>query len=119
MVSCANGVGKLNSGETWEEALKFIAKNKPPTLKGIGINCTKPQYIAEFGRLARHYLPDLTLLTYPNSGEEWVTDSRDEWVDGVESQWGGQKQNIVDFIDAWREIGFKWVGGCCRFDITV
>jgi len=113
MVSGAHGAGKLNSGETWEEALEFIAKNKPASLKGVGINCTKPQYIAQFGRLARKYLPDLTLLTYPNSGEDWVTDSSDQWT-GVDSQWGGQKQSIVDFIDTWREIGFKWVGGCCR-----
>ena len=41
MVSCANGVGKLNSGETWEEALEFIKANKPKSLKGIGVNCTK------------------------------------------------------------------------------
>ena len=48
MVSCANGVGKLNSGETWEEALKFIKENKPKSLKGIGVNCTKVGVMTNF-----------------------------------------------------------------------
>ena len=48
MVSCSNGVGKLNSGETWEEALKFIKKNKPKSLKGIGVNCTKVGVMIDF-----------------------------------------------------------------------
>ena len=55
----------------------------------------------------------MTLVTYPNSGEEWVTDSSEVWTD-VDSQWKGKKYNIVDFIDEWRELGFKWIGGCCR-----
>jgi len=113
MVSCANGVGKLNSGETWEEALKFIKENKPKSLKGIGVNCTKPIYISGFGQLAKKIMPEMTLVTYPNSGEEWVTDSSETWTD-VDSQWKGAKYNIVDFIDQWRDLGFKWIGGCCR-----
>ena len=55
----------------------------------------------------------MTLVTYPNSGEEWVTNSRETWTD-VDSQWKGAKHNIVDFIDQWRDLGFKWIGGCCR-----
>ena len=90
MACCNHGEGKLNSGETWEEAFDFIAKNKPECLKGVGINCTKPIYVSDFGKLARKMLPDLTLVTYPNSGEDWSTNSAEVWTD-VDGQWCGQR----------------------------
>ena len=31
-----------------------------------------------------------------------------------EGIWVGEKSNIVDYITEWKEIGFKWIGGCCR-----
>ena len=66
-----NDEDSLNSGESIEDALKMIKRIAPPALKGIGVNCTKPSYISKFGRIARELFPDLTLITYPNSGEEW------------------------------------------------
>ena len=61
----------LNSNEPIEDALELVKRLKPPSLKGIGVNCTKPQYISIFGNLAARILPDLTLIAYPNSGEEY------------------------------------------------
>ena len=66
-----NDEDSLNSGESIEDALKMIKRIAPPALKGIGVNCTKPPYISKFGRIAREIFPELTLVTYPNSGEEW------------------------------------------------
>ena len=64
----------LNSNEPIEDALELVKRLKPPSLKGIGVNCTKPQYISIFGKLAARILPDLTLIAYPNSGEEYHQD---------------------------------------------
>jgi len=111
MACCKNGEGRLNSGETWEDAFEFVRENKPESLKGIGINCAKPIFISDFGKLAKEMVPDLTLITYPNSGEDWCT--AETWND-VEGQWCGQRQNTADFIEEWLEIGFRWIGGCCR-----
>jgi len=103
----------LNSGEPIVDALEMVKRIAPPSLKGIGTNCTKPQFISSFGRLAQKILPDLTLVTYPNSGEEWHAGSSTEW-EVKEGSWVGERKNIVDFIPEWQEIGFKWIGGCCR-----
>lgn len=108
-----NDVDSLNSGESIEDALKMIKRIAPPALKGIGVNCTKPPYISKFGRMARELFPDLTLITYPNSGEEWHPASLSGWnVD--DGKWKGEKRDIGNYIREWKEIGFKWIGGCCR-----
>ena len=60
----------------------------PPSLKGIGINCTKPHLISKFGHAAKKYLPDLTLIVYPNSGEEWHANQSDGWS-GKDGEWVG------------------------------
>ena len=38
-------------------------------LKGIGINCSRPDVVSAFGKAAKEVLPDLTLIAYPNTGE--------------------------------------------------
>ena len=83
----------------------------PPSLKGIGINCTKPQFISKFGIAAKKILPNLTLIAYPNSGEEW---HRDQNWSGRDGEWVGLRRDISDYISEWKEIGFQWFGGCCR-----
>jgi len=108
-----NDVDSLNSGESIEDALKMIKRISPPALKGIGVNCTKPSYISNFGRIARELFPDLTLITYPNSGEEWNPGSLTKWNAG-DGKWKGEKRDIRVYIQEWKEIGFKWIGGCCQ-----
>ena len=50
----------------------MIKEEESEYLKGIGINCSKMKEVSEFGHVMGKELPHLTLLTYPNSGEEWV-----------------------------------------------
>ena len=83
----------------------------PPSLKGIGINCTKPQFISNFGKAAKKIVPNLTLIAYPNSGEEW---HRDQNWSGKDGEWVGFRRDISDYISEWKQIGFQWFGGCCR-----
>ena len=103
----------LNSDEPIADALEMIKRIKPPALRGIGVNCTKPQFIASFGKLAKSILPELTLIAYPNSGEEWHTASNSEW-NGSDGEWVGKRRDLGDYVAEWRKIGFQWIGGCCR-----
>ena len=76
-------------------------------LKGIGINCSKINQIEPFGRLMRQHFPELTLLTYPNSGEEW-TNEGNTWGD-CESKWVKTSDaSLSDFVPLWKETGFKY-----------
>ena len=92
---------------------KLSTIKAPPSLKGIGINCTKPHLISKFGYAAKKYLPDLTLIVYPNSGEEWHANQSDGWS-GKDGEWVGERRDITHYIPEWKEIGFQWFGGCCR-----
>lgn len=113
LACCFHGDERLNSGEKWEHALQLIKKIAPPSLKGIGINCTKPHLISKFGYAAKTFLPDLTLIVYPNSGEEWHANLSDGWS-GKDGEWVGERRDITHYIPEWKEIGFQWFGGCCR-----
>ena len=31
-----------------------------------------------------------------------------------EGKWTGEKREIQNYIREWKDIGFKWIGGCCR-----
>ena len=31
-----------------------------------------------------------------------------------DGKWKGEKRDIGNYIREWKEIGFKWIGGCCR-----
>ena len=55
----------------------------------------------------------MTLICYPNSGEEWEKRGKEDWGNR-EGKWTGNRQNICDFIPEWKLIGFTWFGGCCR-----
>ena len=103
----------LNSGEPIVDALEMIKRIKPPALRGIGVNCTKPPFIAPFGKLAKSIMPELTLITYPNSGEEWHAASNTGWNKG-DGKWEGERRNLANYVAEWRDIGYRWIGGCCR-----
>ena len=104
----------IGTAKNWFSlSLSFQPYKVPPTLKGIGINCTKPHFISKFGIAAKSILPDLTLIVYPNSGEEWHTNKSDHWS-GKDGEWVGERRDIIHYIQEWKEIGFQWFGGCCR-----
>ena len=31
-----------------------------------------------------------------------------------DGKWKGEKRDIRVYIEEWKEIGFKWIGGCCQ-----
>lgn len=30
------------------------------------------------------------------------------------SKWSGEPLQLHEFVDEWKKIGFRWIGGCCR-----
>ena len=50
----------------------MVNEEKSPYLRGIGINCSKIEEVSVFGKIIKKHLSELTLIAYPNSGEEWI-----------------------------------------------
>jgi homocysteine S-methyltransferase len=72
----------------------------------IGVNCTRPEYVAELlGRLRAS--TDKPLVAYPNSGERY---------DAAARAWHGTAhvRPFADFAQDWYAAGARLIGGCCR-----
>ena len=54
------------------------------------------------------------MVVYPTNKDSLLGDKLTKNEEIGEGVWVGRKANIVDYIPQWREIGFKWIGGCCR-----
>jgi homocysteine S-methyltransferase len=113
-ISFACQKGTTNAGEPFAEIVKTLKNEAPENLKGIGINCSEPEIVEEFGALMKANFPDLTLVCYPNSGESWTNNSGEWEVEA--SQWGGKRADLASYVPKWIETGFKWIGGCCRVE---
>lgn len=76
-----------------------------PHLRMIGVNCTKPAYIAGLiGELRRHTA--LPIAVYPNSGEEY---------DPITKTWHGAQDasSFYEYALDYFRSGAAAVGGCC------
>jgi homocysteine S-methyltransferase len=73
-------------------------------IAAVGVNCTRPDYIAACLRLMGAHT-DKPLLAYPNSGEQY---------DAVAKTWHGHTQGFAVQSRSWYEAGARLIGGCCR-----
>lgn len=77
-----------------------------PNWVAIGINCTPPQYVeAALTTMAEE--TNISLVTYPNSGEAWNAAHR---------CWAGENDPVAftDYGKRWHARGARIIGGCCR-----
>ena len=37
----------------------------------------------------------------------------ENWV-GNFGSWSGHPENIITHVESWLEMGYSWIGGCCR-----
>jgi homocysteine S-methyltransferase len=72
----------------------------------IGVNCTRPQYIASLLHQMRDHT-DKPLLVYPNSGERYDACSK-QWLGHADAAQFGAAAAV------WRDAGARLIGGCCR-----
>ncbi|KAI8808528.1 Homocysteine S-methyltransferase [Cladochytrium replicatum] len=104
--------GLTGHGEPISDCIAAVIAN--PRVSGVGINCTKPQYVSDLLRPAKHTmdamgLSDKTLFCYPNSGETW-DDNKRGWVRTK----GEEDVQLSDWALEWINLGATAVGGCCR-----
>ena len=92
----------VSSGETIIKCAEMIDKVRPIT--GIGINCTKPEYVESLIKDIRT-VTDKPIAVYPNLGESYDSETK---------TWYGDPGSFIGYVDAWREAGANIIGGCCR-----
>ena len=100
--SCRDGRHNCE-GQLLADCARQLARNYPH-LQAIGVNCTKPEYIASLiGELKR--ASDLPIIVYPNSGEEY--DPQTKTWHGV-----GTDRRFGDYALDYMKAGAVAVGGC-------
>ena len=78
-----------------------------PRVLAVGVNCTRPQFVASLIGQLREAIPEKAIVVYPNSGEDYDAGSK-TWSGTVTAlDWAGAAQQ-------WVAAGATIVGGCCR-----
>lgn len=78
-----------------------------PRVLAVGVNCTRPQFVAPLIGQLREAIPQKAIVVYPNSGEDYDAGSK-SWSGTVTAlDWAGAAQQ-------WVHAGATIVGGCCR-----
>ena len=104
--SCKDGE-RIHEGDLIRDCAAALADGYPH-LQMIGVNCTKPEFIASLiGELRDS--TDLPIGVYPNSGQTY--DPKFKRWSGA----GGQK-DFGAFALEYMEAGASAVGGCCTTD---
>ena len=68
---------------------------------GIGINCSRPDVVSQFGKSAKAILPDLTLIAYPNSGEVFAWDGHYTFDQLKANPEKATEMNMESFYGKW------------------
>ena len=75
-------------------------------LVGVGINCTRPDYVEGLLSAMGQLAPTAAFVVYPNHGREW---------DAIGRCWIGSGESIPSTAELtrWVQLGAKFIGGCC------
>jgi homocysteine S-methyltransferase len=82
--------------------------DREPQVAAIGINCTRPQFVAGLIDELRR-TTDKPIVVYPNSGELWNARAKC-WIEG-------SAESVPAYVAQafeWRKRGATLIGGCCR-----
>ncbi len=96
---------RISDGTPIAEAAALF-RNHPRVL-AVGVNCTRPQFVAPLIGQLREAIPEKAIVVYPNSGEDYDAGSK---------SWSGTV-TALDWADAarqWVDAGAVIIGGCCR-----
>ena len=78
-----------------------------PRVHAVGVNCTRPQFVAPLIGQLLAAIPEKAIVVYPNSGEDY---------DASSMTWSGTV-TALDWAKAarrWADAGATIIGGCCR-----
>ncbi|MGV3030221.1 homocysteine S-methyltransferase [Streptococcus suis] len=105
-ISCTSQDGQsISDGTAIEKIAELV--NSSEQILAVGLNCTAPSLYPAFLCQLREKT-DKPFVTYPNSGEVY---------DGATQTWKEEADHSHSLLDntlAWRKLGAKVVGGCCR-----
>ncbi|SDM83767.1 homocysteine S-methyltransferase [Actinomyces ruminicola] len=97
--------GALRDGTPLEDVAAWA--QACPQVRLLGVNCTGVKSATTaLGRLAE--ATSLPLIVYPNSGEDYDADTK---------TWSGDGDDeglLAAALPAWKELGVRAAGGCCR-----
>lgn len=95
----------ISDGTSIEKIAELV--NSSEQILAVGLNCTAPSLYPTFLSQLREKT-NKPFVTYPNSGEVY---------DGATQTWKEEADHSHSLLDntlAWRKLGAKVVGGCCR-----
>eukprot|EP01060_Flectonema_neradi_P020557 TRINITY_DN28071_c0_g1_i1.p1 TRINITY_DN28071_c0_g1~~TRINITY_DN28071_c0_g1_i1.p1 ORF type:complete len:333 (+),score=57.97 TRINITY_DN28071_c0_g1_i1:63-1061(+) len=112
-VSCRDG-SSLNCGASLLETLRLLFKyDINNRIRGIGVNCTEPEYIPSnleiISKVISEQSREVYIVCYPNAGKKWDGEKK-EWVSGS----GTSAEDFAEQAKTWVEMGARVIGGCCE-----
>jgi homocysteine S-methyltransferase len=101
--SCRDGA-RAAEGQPIEDCARAL--DAFPQIVSVGVNCTRPDFVASLLKRMRDYTAK-PLLAYPNSGEAY---------DAASKSWHGAVAAVPFAVQAldWYGAGARLIGGCCR-----
>ena len=92
----------LADGTPFSDAVATVST--VPSVVAVGVNCVDPALVEPLLICARG-VTDLPLVAYPNDGRIW---------DAAARAWrGAERLADADMVVRWRDLGARYIGGCC------
>ncbi|KAJ7993379.1 hypothetical protein DPEC_G00271800 [Dallia pectoralis] len=101
--SCKDGQC-ISDGSRFSEAVRLASRSSQ--LVAVGVNCCPPELVHPLLESARSQRAGLNWVIYPNSGEDW--DSQSGWKKSV------NEVSFTKLLHQWMQHGAALIGGCCR-----
>lgn len=108
--SCNGPDQTIVDGSSFQEvALECYNTALPGQVVAIGVNCIAPKYVTPLlrGINQRGTIDFIPLIAYPNNGEVYTP--KTGWIKN-----DSDRDNFLQYISEWYELGVRYLGGCCR-----
>lgn len=102
---CCRDERHISDGTPLRDVCALFAEH--PEVRALGVNCTRPQFVARLIGEIRAAAPGKAVVVYPNSGETY---------DAAANSWSGDASlaACAESAREWRRAGASLIGGCCR-----
>lgn len=102
---CCRDERHISDGTPLRDVCALFAKH--PTVRALGVNCTKPHFVTPLIAEIRAAAPGKAVVVYPNSGETY---------DAATNTWNGDASlsACAESAREWQRAGASVIGGCCR-----
>ena len=110
--SCRTDGKNLAEGDDFKTAALRCYKNAlPGQLIAVGVNCIVPKFVTPLIKGindgTKEFVP---LVVYANSGENYIPE---EGWKMVEDSFPPE-----NFVQEWLDLGVRYIGGCCRTQVS-